>query len=165
MAFLARGIDQKRWYAAIGATADPLPADPLGDLKTTNDMLSVWEVPVNLSNLEDIVTGIAAKRQAIEAFDIAWIDEADVSALGVEIQTSPGDSLLAHVNGDHRHLVDLKAETLVAIADRIRHTQNFRDFSKREIGELMARAIRLGHLSVAQLKEKARTYLEKHDLA
>src|SRR5471030_1026074 len=47
MVLLLRKIKQHRWYKELAKPfleADDIPADPFGDLQTTENLLSVWEV-------------------------------------------------------------------------------------------------------------------------
>ena len=39
-----------------------LPADPIGDLKTSNNSLSLWHIEEDESNLERVVLGLIVNR-------------------------------------------------------------------------------------------------------
>ena len=55
---LLRTVRQNRWLkgeAEPFLAADDVPADPVGDLLTQQNLLSVWEVAPDRSNIERIV--------------------------------------------------------------------------------------------------------------
>src|SRR5438046_1678198 len=69
MPLLLRNVKLNRW---LKQTAEPylsvndLPADPFGDLQTTENVLSVWELAEDRSNLGRIVRAVAIGKQKID---------------------------------------------------------------------------------------------------
>lgn len=65
MPLFLRTVRENRWYkseAAPWLERGDIPADPLGDLPTSQNQLSVWEVAVDRSNVERIVRAVAVGR-------------------------------------------------------------------------------------------------------
>lgn len=97
MALLLRKIEDKaNWYKDSELTRDlpkgELPADILGDLKTKDNALSVWQVEANGSNLERVVAAILASKQTIQKFDYLLVEKQVVEESGFEIAQVKGRS-------------------------------------------------------------------------
>ena len=163
MAFLARKVRQDRWYEAVSSPGQPLPADPLSDLNTKGNSLSVWQVTANHTNLSDIVVGIASGWHHVQNMDLVLIDDAAVGGLGINVEASEGQTPLPQARGYHRDLVQLEAQGLVELAETLRGG-DFRLFSEKEVGELLARYINEGKLNTLDLNLKVRSHLEKKSL-
>jgi len=164
LAPLLRKIRQERWYAAKSSPDEPLPADPLSDLNTRDDALSVWQVLANDANLEDIVVALAATFGRVQNIDVVVIDEQAIRDIGIEVQPTQGHTPLAQAIGFHRELVRLRAQNLVDIGGAIREAGVFREFSAKEVAELLARYIQEARLKTTELQPSVRSHLEDRDL-
>jgi len=85
MPLLLHTVRQNRW---LKAEAKPwldkgdVPADPIGDLRTNGNRLSVWELVPDRSNLERIVRAIAVGRDKVSyQFAIYEVLTTDLNAL------------------------------------------------------------------------------------
>lgn len=163
MACLLRSVRQERWYEATSSPDDPLPADPLSDLNTKKNCLSVWQVSSDESNLEEIVVAIAAGFGHVQNMDAVLIDERAIGELGLRVEASPGKTPLPRATGYHRDLVQLQAGSLVQVGDTLRRG-DFRSFSERTVRELLARYIREGRLSPADLHPDVKSHLQRRNL-
>ncbi len=163
MALLLREVKLENWLAATHTPDDPLPADPLSDLNTKENALSVWELPDDRSNLEDVVTAIAAKRH-IREIDVALIEESLISGLGIEILETEGKTPLLEVRPMHRNLAELEAQDLVRIADVMRKTLVIEQFSVDQVENLIVGTIQSGRLRSSDLQRGAREHLERKGL-
>jgi hypothetical protein len=77
MPFFLRTIRKARWYNVEGVSwleKGDIQADPLADLNTKGNELSVWLVENDRSNLEQVVTALAATRTDISNLDYALLD-------------------------------------------------------------------------------------------
>ena len=164
MTSLLRKVRQERWYEALSSRGEPLPSDPLSDLNTSRNSLSVWQVLANETNLEDIVVAITARWDHVQNMDLVLIDEAAIRELGIKVEASEGQTPLPHARGHHRDLVQLQAQSLVEIAETLRSRGDFRPFSKKEVRELLARYIKEGKLNASDLQPKVRSHLESKSL-
>lgn len=161
---MLRDIKIERWFAATQAPNDPLPADPLADLNTKENVLSVWELPDDRSNLEDIVTAIAANKN-IKEIDVALIEKSLISQLGIEILETEGNTPITEVRPTHRDLAKLGAQDLIEIADVIRKApDDIVQFSVAEVENLIARTIRSGRLTPSDLQPGARQHMARKRL-
>ena len=158
-----RKIKQERWF--IEADAE-LPADPLADLQTAENALSLWALEDDLSNLPDIIAGIAARSMKVSKIDVAMLDDGAIIGLGLRIDVTPGKTPVASARGYHRDIVNLTAQDIIQIAEVLRRDEfrTLRFFSPQEIRELVAQAIQDRRLAATDLQKHFREDLEKHDL-
>ena len=156
MPLLLRTIRKNRWYQG-----DPLPwlaqgdlpADPLGDLSTTFNALSVWRVEENHSNLQQIVAALAAMRESLSNFDYALFDEKILSQVQIKISETKGVTFDEQVNVYHRDLVELSASSLVTLAGAI-HASNMRErVLSKDVGLIIRQAVSEGRIELTKLKE------------
>lgn len=95
MALLLRKVKQHRWYqepAAPFLEADDTPADPFTDLQTTENLLSVWEVHEDGSNLTRVVRAVAIGGQRIDHTGYILFDSFHLNAAGIELRDNEGRS-------------------------------------------------------------------------
>ena len=153
MPLLLRKIRQARWYdhkAVPWLPEGSLQADALSDLKTESNALSMWQVQDDKSNLEDILTALAAHCDGPANLDYAIFDQDLLSAIGVEAKCAPEGTTKAAVW--HRALPELTAEKLMDLAGIImRHAKRER-LPERKIFSLVKGAVDRGEIPVVQLK-------------
>ncbi len=121
MPLLLRTVRQNRWLkeeAAPFLAIDDVPADPVCDLLTHQNLLSVWEVAQDRSNIERIVRAVAIGRTAIADTGYVIFDSDLLPAAGIEIRESAGASLDTGANAWHRDLV-VSGNKLVALTRAI----------------------------------------------
>ena len=88
MPFILRTIRKSKWYKherVPWLVEGELQADALGDLRTSDNELSVWLVEDDESNLEQVVTALAVTRQRISNVDYALFDLQFLSELNIKI--------------------------------------------------------------------------------
>jgi hypothetical protein len=153
VATLLRKIKLARWLEATWKPDDPLPADPLVDLATEGNSLSVWRVLPDRSNLPDVVAAIAARASNISTVHVVMVEEAVITGLGVVIHSTPGLTPLADSAPSHRHLVDLRAQTVVDIGEACRTRGEFQHFTPREIRQFLADRVLAARLNFSELQE------------
>ncbi len=98
MALLLRTVRRGRWVGALGhdwLEEGDVAADPLADLRTSENTLSVWQVDDDKSNLLRIVAAFASTRDTFANFDFALVQEEVVADLGIEIRHTNGLARLA----------------------------------------------------------------------
>lgn len=158
MPFLLRKIRKVRWL--VEADLDwlkegELPSDPLGDLSTKDNTLSVWHVDTNKSNLDRLLAALASGPDKLSHLDYALFDEALLSKIGIEFRHSPGASADAAANTNwHRDLVELSASKLVELAVGIRAEAQINRLSAMEAKQLVIQGVRSNHLDSTKLRPK-----------
>jgi hypothetical protein len=156
---MLRKIEQRRWYKGTfpWLVQNEIPADPLADLKTSQNNLSVFYINEDLSNLTDVITAYAATRDYAVNFDCLLFDEQICSELNIEIKETKGTTCDEEVNIKwHRDLTKLSADKLLELAKVIYQKGKQCRKSEKEITEMVARASRAGRIPIKDLKEKLR---------
>jgi hypothetical protein len=121
MALLLRTVRQHRWHkepAKPFLEQDDIPADPLGDLPTRENLLSVWVLSDDRANLERVVRAVAIGKDRIDHAGWVTFDSMILERAGIEVLENPGESLDQEANAWHRDLV-LSGNKLVSLAKAI----------------------------------------------
>lgn len=148
MPLLLRTVRQNRWlkeaaesYLALG----DVPADPFGDLQTTENLLSVWELAEDRSNLERIVRAVAVGKQKIDHTGYVIFDSEWLTPSGIEILRNKGTTADAAANQWHRDLV-LSGNKLLSLAGAILRHGDSGTVLKKRLHELVENGIQRGEL-------------------
>ena len=156
MPLLLRTVRQNRWLkdaAAPFLAIDDVPADAVGDLLTQQNLLSVWEVAQDCSNIEPIVRAVAIGRNEIASMGYVVFDSGWLPAAGIEIRENKGESLDEGANAWHRDLV-LSGNKLVALTKTILRYGESGTVLKARLQQFVDQGIRNG-----QIPEKLRAKL------
>ncbi|MGA2598221.1 MAG: hypothetical protein ABSH09_14670 [Bryobacteraceae bacterium] len=157
MALLLRTVDKDyRWFkkeAAEFLAADDSPADPIADLRTDKNRLSVYVISDDRSNLERIVRAVAVGRQRVDHAAYVVFDSKVVEEAGIEIEEVPGTTKDVAINDWHRDLV-LSGKKLAALAKGIlRDGEDVSRILKERMVQLVVQGIKDGELP-EECKEK-----------
>ena len=157
MPLLLRTVRQNRWYkdqASAWLEKADVPADPIGDLSTSQNRLSVWLVAADRSNIERIVRAVAVTRDKIESTGYVLFDSALLSDVGTSAETVPGKTPDEAANDWHRDLVDLSGNKLVALTRAILTNGESDTILKKRLRELV-----LSGIQQKELPEKLQSKL------
>ena len=163
MPFMLRKIRQARWYNVEGAwlAADDIPADPLSDLATKDNQLSVWYIEDDRSNLGRVITALAASGTDIANVDYALLDHRLLSDMHIMIASTRGGTPDEEVNTSwHRDLVELSAGKLVSLATALFTHAEKQRMPKIRVHQLMAQAVTSGWIDLQKLQPKVRMEIE-----
>lgn len=155
MPLMLRKIRQARWYKHAFSWLAPgeIPADPIADLQTAENKLSVWHINEDHSNLQDVIVAIAACRDVAANFDYALFDEQVCSELNIEIENTVGNTPNNEVNQKwHRHLVKLSADKLLKLAKVIYEKGETKRIREKEIPKMIAGASLAGRIPIKSIK-------------
>jgi hypothetical protein len=160
---LLRAIRKGRWLDAVGLDwleADDVAADPLADLTTRQNTLSVWQVDDDESNLSRIVAACASLRDNFANFDYALVDEAIVLGLGIQVRRTKGGTPDDAVNESrHRDLIELSAFTVARLAREMAAGSTRRRLPWQQVRELVKDGVRSGRLDMEKVNAKLRQKL------
>lgn len=158
MPLLLRMVRENRWYKAEAADwlqRGDVPADPIGDLPTRKNQLSVYEVMPDRSNLERIVRALALTKDKVADTGFVLFDSELLPELGINTSASePGQTPDREANGWHRDLTDLSGNRLVALTRAILERGESGTVLKKRLTELV-----LSGIAEKQLPEKCRLKL------
>jgi hypothetical protein len=120
VALLLRKIRKGRWYKEHQPSwlcTDDIPADPLGDLVTRENRLSLWYIDDDKANLQDVVAAMAANADNVSNFDYALLDLEAVLSLGLKVASTEGGSPNKDANSRwHRDVIELSSSKLGQLA-------------------------------------------------
>ncbi len=159
MAKLLRKVRQNRW---LKTDAQPLidvgdvPADPLGDLSTSQNRLSVFQVDRDLANVERIARALALGGQRLDDVGFVLFDESLLEKASIVLDPIDGTTVDSVVNKCHADLANLTGNKLVALTRLILLEGESDIILKKRIVEL----VREG-LSSNELPEQVREKLPK----
>ncbi len=148
MPLLVRNVKRNRWLkqpAEPYLAANDVPADPFGDLQTTENLLSVFEVAADRSNLERVVRAVAVGKQKIDHTGYVVFDSELLTARGIEIRNSRGTTSDDGANQWHRDLV-LSGNKLVALVDAVLRHGESGTLLKKRLEDLVRAGIQNGEL-------------------
>jgi hypothetical protein len=159
MAKLLRKVKQNRWYKT---DAQPLldigdvPADPLGDLSTSQNRLSVFQVDGDLAKIERIARALALGGQRLDDVGYVLFDASLLEKASIGLDPAEGATVDSAVNKCHADLTNLTGHKLVALTRLILLEGESDTVLKKRIVEL----VREG-LNSMELPEKVREKLPK----
>lgn len=160
MALLFRSINNRRWDAEIFAVplaAGDVPADPLGDLRTTGNRLSVWCVE-DKSYLNRVAAAFATTRSSIDKMDYVLFRVEDVERLAIRIEQTEGGSADDEVNrSSHRDLVDMTGFSLARLVTLLRTPVEKDRYLPKRLKGLIATGMERGEIDEARLKQAIKT--------
>jgi hypothetical protein len=159
MPLLLRNVRENRWHksgAAPWLAKGDVPADPLGDLATKENRLSVWEVAVDRSNVERIVRALAVNRDRIADMGYVLFDSSLLATAGINTVAENGMTPDEGANNWHRDLIDLSGNKLVILTKLILENGESGTVLKKRLEELVADGI-----EQKQLSEKCRSKISK----
>ena len=142
MSKLLRKVRQGRW---LDEDAELL-ADPLADLNTHSNELSVYEIQADEANLTDVIVGLASGRDSLVNVDYILIDRATVEAEGFILQVTRGATPYKTANDWHMDIVGLTARRLVELAELMK--AGLTDDEERRLRRVQRAAVR-AHLEEA----------------
>lgn len=154
----SRKISRAKWEKALEACNNmpdisSFPADTLtSDMRTSGNTLSVWDV----ENQEDAVLAMMTNNNSrIERVDILYLDD----LRGVNIKSSKGNTAVADLIERHKDIEQLNYDSLGIVAgiflDAYRR-QSFRSFTKKEIKNILQKAIDNGRITIDKLNPDVR---------
>jgi hypothetical protein len=159
MPLFLRTVRENRWHkseAAPWLERGDIPADPLADLATKENRLSVWEIAVDRSNLERIVRAVAIGRDKIADMGYVLFDADILRAAGIETLAEDGNTPDGGANSWHRDLIDLSGNKLTLLARLILEKGESGTVLKKRLETLVEEGIRQ-----KQLPEKFRSRINK----
>lgn len=159
MPLLLRNVRENRWLRSEAASwleKGDVPADPLGDLATKENRLSVWEVALDRSNLERIVRALAVNRDKIADMGYVLFDSGLLAAAGIDALVEDGATADAEANSWHRDLINLSGNKLVRLTRLILENGESGTVLKKRLEQLVEEGVQQ-----KQLPEKFLSKLKK----
>ena len=166
MPFVLRKVSKSRWYREQKIpwlADDDVPADALKDLATSDNALSVWQVDDDKSNLDRVITALAATCHSSTNIDYAMVDRQRLESVNLSIKHLPGDTPDEEANKHwHHDVVELSGLKLVDLARAFRDGAAIIERKmEKDVLRLLANAVAHGQVDPTRLKEALRVKVEK----
>lgn len=155
MPLLLRKISKPRWYKEAWLEEGKAAADPLRDLETKENKLSVWHIEDDKSNLYQVVTAIATTLQYASNLDYALFNHTLLTKTGVRIEDTEGHTFHKEANASwHRDIVELSAEKIAELANIIMEHGTKNRIGESEVIGLLKQAVTSGVIDKNKLEDK-----------
>jgi hypothetical protein len=167
MGYLLRKIRRSRWIKLENTDEEywsQINPDALGDLSTKDQTLSFWLIDSDKSNLERVISSMAAVNDPQSNFDYALIslqkfEELFLIPQGLNIIRSEGNTYDEYVNKNwHRDLTSLSVMKLCELADLISSESQITRIWPKNVLKLVANGVKSGHINKSKINDK---YLTK----
>lgn len=171
MPLVLRKIRKSRWYkhnkeSLPWLPEDDIQADSLADLSTKNNELSAWHIEDGKSNLERIVTALAAKCEHLSNLDYAIFDMQILIENNFKVRKSKGDSADEEANNVwHLDLYEFSAFRLAELAKRILNEGEIKRIQEKTILNLIIKAVTAGQIDRDSLSESISSKIDKLSLS
>ena len=130
-------------------------ADALVDLSTKNNILSVWYVKDDKSNLERIISALAANCDDVSNFDYALFGYNSIETININIRNSSGTSPDQLVNSNwHYELIELSANQILNLAGFISREGEVKRITEQQVKRLIGKAISYKFLDNERINDK-----------
>lgn len=165
MPFLLIKITHPKWFTDVPwLPPGDLQAVALFDLRFGDNMLSVWQIENNQSNLDRVVTALAAARnhKDIENLDYVLLEMQSVLNLNIKMEKHQGQTPDDAANREwHYDLTELSVSKIVAMAHLIRRTGQFKRLQPLRVKELLLQALNHRHITLERLPANLRPTLQR----
>ena len=159
--FLLLRISISRWYnheehpwlSQDSSHADGIQAAALSDLRSEKEpnTVSVWGIENDRSNLELVVTALAANRDKIRNFDYALFNLDHILKFSIKIEPTEGNTPCPKVNSWHRNLTELSVHKITELVKIIMVEAERVRIDKKTVHCLIQRAVDAGECDRTKL--------------
>lgn len=154
MPLLLRKIRKSRWYkndSMPWLKENEIQADPLGDLVTSGNTLSVWLVEDDESNLEQVIVALASSCDNVSNLDYALINVDLLLNVGIKIEAKEGLTPYSRANPWHRDLVELTTNKLFKLAEAMFVHSDRKRVAEKIVLNLIKDAVQDGQINRTKL--------------
>ncbi len=144
--------DDTSWLAS-----GDIPADPVGDLQTKKNTLSIWHIE-DENNLKKVVSGNAANLGNIKPFEYSLFDKEILLRLNLTLKKSPGESKDEEANEKwHWNITNLSGAKLLELAKALLPLSEGRKVVfEPEVEDLIQKAVTSKRIEYARLQPGVR---------
>ena len=148
-------LDNKRlWDKPSWLPAGEVPAEAVQDFRLDENQLSVWYIEPSQSNLDRVLTALAANRDHVEKIDYAIFEDEVVGKCGITLRQTAGQSPDEYASREwHRDLIELSGRKLVSLAESIGASGPAQRKPLAVVRDLLAAAARDGHIRKEMMKD------------
>lgn len=165
MTLLIRKLDNRRhWDRQNWLKASDAPADALNDLRTKQNLLSVFTIKSKEEGLARVIGAYALTRDHVAHFDFAIVSHRILRRLKIDISDSSGETPDPEVNEWHIDLVNLSGPKLASFAGKISKEGQIIRYTKEEVKKSIKISLDSGHINSGKINDKMIISLQKYGL-
>ena len=162
MGYIVRKISRAKWEQKEELGQNAIQADAVTtDLRTKGNCLSFWKCSTaDEDELQEIVLALVAAPlvERIDKIDIAWIEEDYIKSKNIHSESTKGDTLISDLKDKHIDILRLDLQKICSLAmglcKSIREDGNYKRYTKKEILELLCKAVEEKRLTLGVLSDK-----------
>ena len=134
--------------------ADDVVGDALNDLSTRENVMSMFELSAGVDERRVAAALTARRTQTVHFVDFALIQREELERLGLDLQTTGGNTADEGVNGCHVNIVNISARALFSLVDALRATAKFGSIGPNELSVALAGSVSGGFIDAGELSER-----------
>lgn len=161
MATLVRKLRKLTHIDPSASIGGEVQADALKNFDTTDNRLSVFEVPETGLDAARLAAAVAFERDNLDHVDYVVFDSALLQKLGIEIKATPGGTPHSSANPQHRDLQIDTGRRLLSYAQAMMEFGLLRRVLKPIVANFLAEAVRAGEVELDRLKPGLRKELAR----
>lgn len=128
-----------------------IPADPLGQLETKDNELSVFEINDDRNRIERVAAALAiGRRSDIDIVEYILFEQSILDSVGIKLRDDEGGTLDEEVNSWHRNMIELSADKLVAFAKQVVPTVPSDYVTHKRVWEVVLDSCRNGRIDLSK---------------
>lgn len=121
---------------------DDVAADPLTDLTTSNNSLSIYVINDDKSDLNRCLSALAAQRNHLQKLDYILFDFSIIQQLGLHLDDKKGTLPDQEINKLHHNIVELSAYRLIKLTKAIMENYIGGRMLDEEIASLVVNSVK-----------------------
>jgi hypothetical protein len=154
LALVLRKLDKKLWLdPRYSQKLGSLAADAVKNFRTSENSLSVFLVDDDSAHITRVLAAVVSMSERIREADYALFDISILSALGVNYEKEEGDTADAEVNKQHVNLVNLTAQQILMLAQRIQASGRIDRVTAPMIEKCLRNGIKNGRIQPNRLNK------------
>lgn len=155
-----RKIRSELWYGDEAGAGGDIAADPLGNLVTSQNKLSVWRIDSEESDVTRIIIAIASTLNAFKNIDYVLVDPQKLSEIGLSLEGSPGQTPYKGLNDRHLDIPGLSGLKLIELAKIMLREGKQGRFLEQQVLLMLREAVRNGLVKLDSLQPNLRKKLD-----
>jgi hypothetical protein len=148
-------IRRARWYKPppVFVPEGDIAADCLADLRISDNALSVWLIEESNSNLDRVLTALAANSDRVDNIDYLLFNDSVITKLGLKVRNAEGETPDESANRQwHRDLIELTGRRTLDFVIAIYNESTTGRVPKATVLERLTRAVANSELDTNRLK-------------
>lgn len=144
---------------------DEIPADPLSDLHTKNNTLSIFLIDENKTDLERCIAAYATckSRGELREIDYLIFDEKLIKEVGITYRQQDDNNIIDEkIRKSHWNLYEVSSQKLVALANKVIVANNVDTLSIDQVCNLINDSISKGWINKQEINKGVGKVMKKY---